>query len=88
MSLANVIAQLKSPDPERVAIQEEGAEVSTIPAKPVPSLQEQAKAILEGYGADWKRGVTDLRIVAMNHVLADLVEKVSNQTPPGMRILK
>jgi len=61
---------------EREAIQEESAEVSTLPDKPVLSLEEQAEAILDHYGADWQRGVDDLRIVAKNHVLAALVEKM------------
>ncbi len=61
---------------ERVAVQEESAEVSTLPDKPVLSLEEQAEAVLDHYGADWQRGVDDLRIVAMNHVLAALVEKM------------
>ena len=77
-----VLALLSAPAPddyataEREAIQEESAEVSDHPGKPVPSLQEQAEAILDHYGADWQRGVDDLRIVARNPVLAALVEKV------------
>ncbi|MBU2848162.1 hypothetical protein HF925_06145 [Acidithiobacillus ferriphilus] len=59
---------------ERLAIQEESAEVSTLPDKPALTLEEQAEAVLNRYRADWQRGVDDLRIVAKNHVLADLVE--------------
>ena len=61
---------------ERLAIQEESAEVSDHPGKPVPSLEEQAEEVLDHYGADWRRGVDDLRIIARNPVLASLVEKM------------
>jgi hypothetical protein len=71
---------------ERVAIQEESAEVSTLPDKPVLSLEEQAEAILDHYGADWQRGVDDLRIVAKNHVLAALVEKMGNNGTPSVSV--
>ena len=67
---------------EREAIQEESAEVSDLPDKPVLSLQEQAEAVLDHYGADWQRGVDDLRIVAKNPVLASQVEKMSNERHP------
>ena len=63
---------------ERLAIQEESAEVSDHPGKPVPSLLEQSEEVLDHYGADWRRGVDDLRIVARNPVLAYLVEKMGN----------
>ena len=67
---------------ERLAIQEESAEVSDHPGKPVPSLEEQAEEVLDHYGADWQRGVDDLRIVAKNPVLASQVEKMSNERHP------
>ena len=79
---AELLALLSAPAPddyaaeERLAIQEEGNEVSTLPDKPVLTLEEQAEAVLDRYGADWQRGVDDLRIVAKNHVLADLVEQM------------
>ena len=74
---AALLALLSSPDRiERAAIQEEGNEVSDHPGKPVPSLEEQAEEVLDHYGADWQRGVDDLRIVAKNPVLASLVEKM------------
>ncbi len=73
---AALLALLSFPDRiERAAIQEESAEVSTLPDKPIPSLEEQAEEVLDHYGADWQRGVDDLRIVARNPVLASLVEK-------------
>ncbi len=71
---------------ERVAIQEESAEVSDLPDKPVPSLEEQADAVLDRYGADWQRGVDDLRIVAKNHVLAALVEKMGIDATQPVRV--
>ncbi len=71
---------------ERVAIQEESAEVSDLPDKPVPSLEEQADAVLDRYGADWQRGVDDLRIVAKNHVLAALVEKMGIDATQPARV--
>ena len=86
-----LMALLSAPDDyataEREAIQEESAEVSDHPGKPVPSLQEQAEAILDHYGADWQRGVDDLRIVARNPVLASLVEKmgIDATTTPMMQ---
>ncbi len=70
---------------EREAIQEESAEVSTLPDKPVLSLEEQAEAVLDHYGADWQRGVDDLRIVAKNHVLSALVEKMGIGHPTRPR---
>ena len=76
---AALLALLSSPDRiERAAIQEEGNEISDHPGKPVPSLEEQAEEVLDHYGADWMRGVDDLRIIARNHVLASLVEKMGN----------
>ena len=80
-------ALLSAPPPddyaieERLAIQEESAEVSTLPDKPVLPLEEQAEAVLDRYGADWQRGVDDLRIVAKNHVLAALVGKMGIEPP-------
>ncbi|MDA8151246.1 MAG: hypothetical protein M0003_00800, partial [Acidithiobacillus sp.] len=71
---------------ERLAIQEESAEVSDLPDKPVPSLEEQAEAILDSYGADWQRGVDDLRIIAKNHVLAALVEKMGIDATQPARV--
>jgi len=71
---------------ERVAIQEESAEVSTLPDKPVLSLEEQAEAVLDRYGADWQRGVDDLRIVAKNSVLAALVEKMGIDATQPARV--
>ncbi|MBU2785039.1 hypothetical protein HAP93_04540 [Acidithiobacillus ferriphilus] len=71
---------------ERLAIQEESAEVSTTPDKPVPSLEEQAEAILDSYGAGWQRGVDDLRIVAKNPVLAALVEKMGIDATQPARV--
>ncbi len=77
-----LLALLSAPAPddyataEREAIQEESAEISDLPDKPVLSLQEQAEAVLDHYGADWQRGVDDLRIVARNPVLASHVEKM------------
>ncbi len=85
-------ALLSAPPPddyaieERLAIQEESAEVSTLPDKPVLSLEEQADAVLDHYGADWQRGVYDLRIVAMNHVLAALVEKMGIDATQPARV--
>ncbi|MDA8153976.1 MAG: hypothetical protein M0003_14915 [Acidithiobacillus sp.] len=88
---AALLALLSAPAPddyataEREAIQEESAEVSDLPDKPVLSLQEQAEAVLDHYGADWQRGVDDLRIVAKNHVLAALVEKMGiDATQPAL----
>lgn len=90
---AGILAALLSapaPDdyatPERVAIQGESAEVSTLADKPVLSLEEQAEAVLDHYGADWQRGVDDLRIVAMNHVLAALVEKMGIDATQPARV--
>ncbi|MBU2833264.1 hypothetical protein [Acidithiobacillus ferriphilus] len=71
---------------ERLAIQEESAEVSTTPDKPVLTLEEQAEAVLDRYGADWQRGVDDLRIVAKNHVLAALVEKMGIDATQPARV--
>ena len=71
---------------ERLAIQEESAEVSDLPDKPVPSLEEQADAVLDRYGADWQRGVDDLRIVAKNSVLAALVEKMGIDATQPVRV--
>jgi len=89
---AGLLALLSTPAPddyataERVAIQEESAEVSDLPDKPVPSLEEQADAVLDRYGADWQRGVDDLRIVAKNHVLAALVEKMGIDATQPVRV--
>ncbi len=73
---AALLALLSAPAPddyaaeERLAIQEEGNEVSDHPGKSVPSLEEQAEKVLAHYGVD------DLRIVARNPVLASHVEKM------------
>ena len=80
---AALLALLSSPDRiERAAIQAEGNEVSDHPGKPVPTLLEQAEEVLDHYGADWQRGVDDLRIVAKNPVLASQVEKMGNERHP------
>lgn len=84
---AELLALLSSPDRiERAAIQAEGNEVSDHPGKPVPTLLEQAEAVLDHYGADWQRGVDDLRIVAKNPVLASQVEKMGNDGTPSVSV--
>jgi hypothetical protein len=89
---AALLALLSAPAPddyateERPAIQEESAEVSDHPGKPAPSLLEQAEEVLDHYGADWQRGVDDLRIVAKNHVLASLVEKMGIDATQSARV--
>ena len=84
---AALLALLSSSDRiERAAIQAEGNEVSDHPGKPVPTLLEQAEAVLDHYGADWQRGVADLRIIAKNPGLASLVEQIAMDTTQPARV--
>ena len=59
---------------ERLAIQQEGREISSLPDKPIFSLAEQAALVLDGYNGDREQAAADLRVVARNFALADYVE--------------
>ena len=68
---------------ERLAIQEESAEVSTLPDKPALTLEEQAEAVLNRYRADWQRGVGLLSLKATR-----TPRKRTLQKPPPCRMCK
>ena len=59
---------------ERLAIQQEGREISSLPDKPILSLAEQAALVLDGYNGDREQAAADLRVVARNFALADYIE--------------
>ena len=65
---------------ERLAIQQEGNEISDLPDKPILSLAEQAALVLDGYNGGIGLLVSDLRTVAHNFVLAAYLE-AGNATP-------
>ena len=62
------------PAEERLAIQQEGHEISNLPDKPIFSLAEQSALVLDGYNGDREQAAADLRVVARNFALADYIE--------------
>ena len=63
------------PAEERLAIQQEGHEISNLPDKPIFSLAEQAALVLDGYNGDREQAAADLRVVARNFAMADYIER-------------